>query len=175
MSSSIDAILRLLPKIGYIVATIAAIITAYATLAALRLQQARAQAKVLFSLKREGNRIIPELKNIGVDIAREVKVIINPPLTVVEDIDKHYPGDRRLVTCSTLQGCIHTLLPGQVVTDQSFSVNAFRNQFTTYATLVVSISYYSGKSSKALTDVWHIDIAPLTRWEPENDEASYQE
>ena len=175
MSASIDVLLRLLPIIGSVVATIAGIITAYATLSALRLQQSRTQAKVLFFLKREGDRIIPELKNIGVDIAREVQVKIKPQLAVVEDVDKLYKGYRRIVTCSTLTDCIHSLLPGQVVTDQSFSVNAFRNQFTTYATIVVSISYFSGNCSKALMDMWHIDIAPLTRWEPENDEPAQPE
>ena len=144
-----------------VITPIATMLTAYATLQSLRLQKARTRARVLFSLKREGDYIVPELKNIGADIAREIHVKTNPPLRVTEDVNKHYAGYARIAD-TFLTNCIHTLLPGQVITDRPFSLDAFRNQFVSFFTIAVSISYFSGDSKVTYSDSWQIDIAPLT-------------
>lgn len=147
-----------LPTIWSVVATIAAIATAYATLAALRLQRIRAQAKVIFTLTREGEKIIPELKNIGADVAREVWIDAKPQLIVAEDVDKHFKGYSRRVHAIE---SMHALLPGQSVVGEAFSVDAFRNQFTNVSTIEISVSYYSGNSKQRLKESWEITLSPL--------------
>lgn len=139
---------------------ISGMITAIATFLSFRLQKENQKAKVIFDLIREGERIIPELSNIGCEVARNITITTNPPLVVADEIDKNYEGDRSLLTPNMVANGVQTLLPKKVMREYGFSAKAFRNQFVNFRTIVVKITYFSGNS--VCTDMWHIDLSHLT-------------
>lgn len=136
------------------------VITAYATFFSFRIQKARVRAKVFFNLIREGDRIIPELINTGSEIAKDIRISTNPSLTVADEIDRDYEGERELLTPNMIINGVQALLPGKVIREYGFSAKAFRNQFVNYRTIVVTITYLS--ENKKYTDMYPVDLSNIT-------------
>ena len=145
-----------------IIGVIASVATAFATIATYFFYKESRRAKVIFDLIKEEDMIIPELTNIGDEEACDIKISTNPPLRVVIEHDKYFEGHKNILCLNMEDSGIKTLFSKKTIREKGFPISKFKLQFVSYKTMVVKVTYKSGKKQKEYNDWWHIDLEPLT-------------
>lgn len=145
------------------ITAMATITTAIVGVVDLCRKKANESAKVIFDLERVGNIIYPVLRNIGRSTAIQIKLTLDNPIGVVEEMGDHDSRpDEHIHDLQLLNNVVSSLRPGTSLREYTgFNVVDFHRRFCTQPHITAKVSFVSEHNGKRQCCSCVIDTAPL--------------